>query len=100
MPLYDFRCPEGHSAERFASFAVSEIACPACGLPARRSSVNRISFGGFADVPFREHRVNLTRAVEAQHELVYQAEKHHVELPDFLGEARRKAALISAAGVT
>lgn len=98
MPRYDFRCRAGHTTERRASFETELISCP-CGLPARRSEVNDISVVGFADVPLTEHRIPLSRAIEAQHELIHEAEKHHVELPDFLGAAQRKAALINAAGV-
>jgi len=39
MPTYDFKCPNGHEFDRFyrkISDALSEVACPTCGLPAAR----------------------------------------------------------------
>ena len=39
MPLYEFRCPEGHDFEKFyrsISSAPSEEKCPECGLMAER----------------------------------------------------------------
>ena len=92
MPLYDFRCPEDHMTERLAGFHVSEVACPVCGLPARRLEVNLIQHNGFAAIPTKERYVNLNRAVEAQHELVYEAEKNHAELPDLWQIAKDRVA--------
>ena len=39
MPTYEFRCPEGHTFDRFyrkMSDAVSELPCPECGKIATR----------------------------------------------------------------
>src|SRR4051812_27744486 len=39
MPTYEFRCPDGHTFERFyrkMSDGVSEVACPTCGKMATR----------------------------------------------------------------
>lgn len=39
MPTYEYRCPEGHSFERFyrkMSDAAPELACPQCGKVAER----------------------------------------------------------------
>ena len=39
MPTYEFRCPSGHSFERFyrkMSDAVAELECPVCGKVATR----------------------------------------------------------------
>ncbi|HSQ32619.1 MAG TPA: zinc ribbon domain-containing protein [Gemmatimonadaceae bacterium] len=39
MPTYEYRCPEGHSFERFyrkMSDAAPELACPQCGKVAAR----------------------------------------------------------------
>lgn len=92
MPLYDFRCRADHSTEHLAGFDVSEIVCPACGLPARRSAVNLIRHTGFVPTPTKEHYIPLSRAIEAQHEMVYQAEKHGVQAPDLWKEAKRRVA--------
>ena len=60
-----------------------------------RTLVNNLVTGvtnGFTQKPTREHYVNLGRAVEAQHELVYQAEKAHVEPPDLWKVAKARVA--------
>lgn len=38
MPTYEYRCPEGHTFDRFAkmSEAAVELPCPTCGKPAVR----------------------------------------------------------------
>ena len=39
MPTYEFRCPDGHTFDRFyrkMSDAQSEVPCPTCGKPATR----------------------------------------------------------------
>ena len=39
MPTYDYRCPEGHTFEKFyrkISEAESTLQCPVCGRPAER----------------------------------------------------------------
>src|SRR5215813_6243790 len=39
MPTYEFRCPDGHTFDRFfrkISDAVAEVPCPECGKPATR----------------------------------------------------------------
>lgn len=38
MPTYEYRCPEGHTFDRFAkmSEAAAELPCPTCGKPAVR----------------------------------------------------------------
>ena len=85
MPRYDYRCPADHVTQSRQDYSVQAIHC-ACGLPAQREPFTRGHLpgtSGFVPTPTRERYINLNRAVEAQHELVYEAEKHHVELPDF-----------------
>lgn len=39
MPTYEFRCPDGHTFDRFyrkMSDSVAELPCPECGKPAVR----------------------------------------------------------------
>jgi hypothetical protein len=36
MPLYDVRCPQGHEAERWASFDERAVPCGECGQPTER----------------------------------------------------------------
>lgn len=42
MPLYEFDCPAGHRTERLASRDTEVVYC-ACGEPARRQTVYRVS---------------------------------------------------------
>ena len=47
MPTYEYRCPDGHTFERFfrtISGAETEVSCPECGKPAARL----MSASGFA----------------------------------------------------
>lgn len=51
MPIYDFRCPDGHGVE--ASFAMAkrpdELVCPTCGQSSRRRMPSpRLSVAGSA----------------------------------------------------
>lgn len=47
---------------------------------------------GFTRQPTRERYVNLSRAVEAQHEIIYTAEKHGIEPPDLYQAAKDRIA--------
>ena len=48
MPLYDYRCPQGHSFEQMATIAGREQQpCPACGQAAAKIP-SRVSLGGQA----------------------------------------------------
>lgn len=86
--------------ERLAPFSAESIECPACGLPARRSAVNRLSgFAGLVPVPTAQRYINLPRAIEAQHELVYEARKQNVELPDFWKIAKGRVAAGEVAAI-
>lgn len=53
---------------------------------------------GFAFTPYRERSVRLDRAVNAQHDLIHEAERTGTQLPDLWGIAKRKAAAIRASG--
>lgn len=84
MPRYDFRCPSGHITEARASFDVSSIDC-ACGRAAQREPFVRGHLpgqSGFVPTPTKEHYLPLGRALEAQHEMVYAAEKAGIQAPD------------------
>lgn len=41
MPLYDFRCKQGHVTEVGRGVDCQEILCPACGATAKRVAVYR-----------------------------------------------------------
>ena len=84
MPYYDFRCPDGHEQEAQASRETETLVC-SCGQLARRviNPAHVPSAIGFTPKPTREHYVHLNRAIEAQHEIIHEAEKHHLDPPDF-----------------
>lgn len=92
MPRYDFRCPEGHVSEAVRSYDVGEIACIGCGLPAQRVVLSAPYVTGFANRPTNEAPINLTRYMEAQGEIVHEAEKHGVEPPDLWKAAKDRVA--------
>jgi putative FmdB family regulatory protein len=48
MPIYEYRCPNGHQYEQWQSFSAStEHTCPTCGKPSKRIlSVPAVIFKG------------------------------------------------------
>lgn len=96
MPRYDYLCPAGHQRESVESRETDSIECD-CGLAGRRVVLSAPLVGGFAIPPMRERKVPLSRFVDAQGEMVRQAERTGVPAPDVLGIARREAAAISKA---
>ena len=94
MPYYDWRCSAGHEHEATASRDTPSVPCTSCGQPAQRfiSATHAPRANGFTPKPTREHYINLSRAIEAQHEIVYEAEKHHVEPPDLWKAAKQRVA--------
>jgi putative FmdB family regulatory protein len=49
MPLYDYRCPQGHFFEQLATIAArAQQDCPACGQSSQKVP-SRVSLGGQAD---------------------------------------------------
>ena len=50
MPIYSYRCGQGHETELLRPFEVAEVLC-GCGDQAIRSSVNRLSVIGQVPVP-------------------------------------------------
>lgn len=94
MPRYDYRCGVGHVTEAVNPVSVDLIYC-ACGRAALRAPFSPGHLpgkSGFVATPTKERYINLNRAVEAQHELIHQAEKHHVELPDLYKVAKAQVA--------
>ena len=90
MPLYDFRCDEGHEFEERGGFNTSEVPCH-CGLVARRSSVNRIGVSGFATPAMNERPLPISRGQEAMDDMQTQARKTGVEAPDVWQIAKDEA---------
>lgn len=43
MPLYDYRCEEGHVTERLAPFDCTYTSCFTCGRTAKRQSVYQVA---------------------------------------------------------
>jgi hypothetical protein len=56
--------------------------------------VYAVNHVGFAIPPMRERPLHLSRAIEAQGEMVREAERTGVPAPDVLGIAQRRAAQI------
>lgn len=81
MPRYDIACGAGHLFEVFEDRETVARVCPQCREPARRV-ISAPGINGLTPKPTREHYVNVGRAMEAQHELVHQAERAHVPMPD------------------
>ena len=91
MPNYDWRCPAGHEHEAYAERSTHSLPCPVCNRQAQRQ-LAVAGIMGMVTTPTRYAPIPLTRFVEAQHEMVYQAEKQHVSLPDPLQIARQRVA--------
>ena len=70
MPLYEFRCAEGHVTERLASRDTELVSCP-CGQAASRQSVYKFGFTGFSRVPLDQRTYDLRHVQEAGAELDY-----------------------------
>ena len=71
---------------------MASLPCPRCGLPAQRVVLTPPYVVGQANRPTSEAPINLTRYLEAQGEIVHQAEKHGVEPPDLFKAAKDRIA--------
>lgn len=97
MPTYTFSCCERF--DRRASFGDETSPCPVCGKPAKRESVYRIGFKGFARTPAEERDWSRDyRAFrEASEDIAYHEGVHSriegtpVQGPNFFGMAQAKA---------
>ena len=92
MPRYDIACETGHQHEVIESRETAERPCPQCNRPAKRVILpgHIPSANGFTLKPTKEHYVPLGRAIEAQHEIIHQAEKHGVTPPDLWATAKAR----------
>lgn len=97
MPMYGFRCACGHAFDARVPYSTGERECVACGGRAQREFVPA-AFGrsGFAIPPMRERPLPVGRFLEAQHDMVRDAERHGVEAPDVVAAAKHQAATIRA----
>lgn len=50
MPLYQYRCSQGHEEELIRQMGVDTVPCP-CGLSSKRRTVNQVAHIGRAAVP-------------------------------------------------
>lgn len=88
MPLYDFRCEQGHTHEALAPTGVLTHLCE-CGLLAPRVAVNRI-----AVVAPASPRIDLKAALAADAEVKYAYQRHGEQPPDLVRVGARRAAAI------
>ncbi len=102
MPRYDFRCSWGTITEAVKGLGIDTIPCPCCGGVARRvpfyanqqvSGVDggRTPLGNSAKNKHGQWDLRIVK--EAQHEMVYDAEKAGVQAPDLWKQATRKGQL-------
>ncbi len=94
-PLYDFRCMSGHTFEAVVDRTTLDLPCQNCdSLAQREFALPGVT--GIVTVPMRERRLPITRFLEAQHSLVHETEKAHVEVPDLFAVAKATAAEVQA----
>ena len=91
MPNYDYLCSRGHLREVFAGRDDSSLPCEDCGEQSRRVITTAPHITGCAVPPMNQRKLPLDRFINAQQELVRDAEKAGVEAPDILGAAKRQA---------
>ena len=89
-PTYDWRCLAGHEHEAFEDRLVFERECPLCLRSAHRQLSVAAGITGMVSTPTRYAPINLSQFVEAQHTLVYEAEKRHIDIPDPMKVARER----------
>lgn len=100
MPLYDWKCPEGHTTEAIRRSDCVGIACPRCDLTASRQFASRVAIVG----PTTDTRNMFRRYQEASAEIGHTADTlaaatgRDVEMPNLWQEAKQRAAAMTAAG--
>ena len=100
MPLYRYRCSNGHEAELLRPMRVSGVVCH-CGDVGLRQAVNPLAVIGKAGVPRdqRSYRKSYGEYREAVAEVAdhyervngERAPRDHVQEPDYYGLAERQA---------
>ena len=97
MPIYRYRCPQGHESERLRPFDVSETSCP-CGQTAERQAVYRMSMIGNTEIPRdeRNYRQSFSEYQDALHDVVHKYERAYdnhdpVREPDYYALAKTQA---------
>ena len=102
MPRYDYRCGKGDVIEAVREMSVTKIVCPSCGGVAQRQAVYayQIIRGETVAKPNgqrlpnrcrdRNGRYDLKLVEEAQHEMIYDADKGGIEAPDLFKQAKTR----------
>lgn len=95
MPLYQYVCPSGHTAERIRGFSERRTPC-ACGQMSVRAEVNRFAIVG--SEPYKETRADVRGFQEASMEVDYHYTKAEdkgmpVKRPNLWKEAKKRAAV-------
>ena len=100
MPIYVYRCKQGHETELLRTFEVNDVLCP-CGSHALRQPINRLVVIGRAIVP-RDQR-NYRKSYGEYREAVAEVSDHYsrvnngrgpgekVQPPDYYGLAKAQA---------
>lgn len=94
MPRYDYRCANGHVEEVVADRDASSVPCPLCSAVATRIVTVPPSVNGFSQPPMRERKLPVSWFIEAQHQMVDEAQRTGVMPPDPMEIAKRQAALV------
>ena len=98
MPLYGFRCDQGHETELLCAIGAEVIVVCSCGGLAHRYAVNRLAVIGQATVP-RDER-NYRKTYGEYREAVAEVADHYerrrsngerVQEPNYYGMARQQA---------
>lgn len=99
MPLYEFRCDNGHVTEWLVPVGVEQTGCR-CGARAQRQFPSRFGIVG----PTTDLRSMYRRFNEASAEMGHNAQKveantgQSVRLPDYWGQAKDRASKALQAG--
>ncbi len=103
MPMYEYRCREGHVTELLRPRTVEVVAC-ACGAPAGRAQVYPFAVSGFTPIPRDEknYRQDFREFTEARAEAGdyygrLRANGDPVNEPDYATIARAQAPVRAAA---
>ena len=97
MPIYTYKCSEGHEADQVQHRDIVVVPC-ACGLAARRQSVYRLAITGLAETPRdeRSYRQSYGEYQDALNDVAYhwnnaKASGDPVREPDYYAAARAQA---------
>lgn len=108
MPIFTFRCPAGHTAEKLVRDRETSVIPCECGLNAGRDAVYSMAFSGFAATPvgqqdmredFRRFR-EASEGLEYKHERLEDSRQQRLAPPPLYKAAHRKAESLAKGGVT